>query len=38
MERSVDLICERLIELKVFPPEECNKWRTVMLTPPTDCK
>lgn len=38
MERSVDLICERLIQLEVFPPEERNKWRTVMLTPPIECK
>lgn len=38
MERSVDLICERLIQLEVFPPEERNKWRQVMLTPPTECK
>lgn len=35
MERSVELICERLIELDVFPIEEYEKWKTVMMTKPT---
>lgn len=33
-ERVSELICERLIELEVFPPEEFSKWKRVMLTKP----
>lgn len=38
MERSVDLICERLIELNVFPKEDRLKYRMIMLTPPDTIK
>lgn len=33
MKRSVDLICDRLIELNVFTKEERSKYRKIMLTP-----
>lgn len=38
MERSVDLICDRLIELNVFSPSERLKYRMIMLTPPDSVK
>lgn len=34
MERSVELICDRLVELEVFPIAEYGKWKQVMITPP----
>lgn len=37
-ERTVDLICDRLIELNVFPVEDRNKYRQIMLTKPDNQK
>jgi hypothetical protein len=34
MERSVELICERLIELNVIHPDEREKYKKIMCTPP----
>lgn len=33
-ERTVEMICERLIELNIFPEEEYEKWKKVMVTKP----
>jgi hypothetical protein len=32
-ERCCELICERLVELNVFPEDEIKKWKNLMITP-----
>lgn len=35
-ERCCEMICDRLIELQVFPPEEKQKWKKEMMTLPNN--
>lgn len=35
-DRCCEMICDRLIELEVFPPEEKQKWKREMITPPNN--